>query len=133
MLSSRMHARANVCRYVDQMAETGHELAIIGFGAKGWCGMCDAQLTNASFKAWMRGEVAYATSKGIGLSAYTLMQHNGWGEVTPKAEQTLNRDGTRGPTACFATDYHAQCVATRRRSRVDTPRFHRPRALPRQP
>ena len=36
------------------------------------------------------------------------MQHNGWGESIPTAEQTLGRDlKTRGPTACFATDWHA--------------------------
>ena len=91
-----------------QMSHTGYELAIIGFGAKGWCGMCKAQLTNNTFRQWMKAEVQYAKSKGITLSAYTLMQHNGWGEKTPLAEQTLNRDGTRGPTACFATDYHKQ-------------------------
>ena len=35
------------------------------------------------------------------------MQHNGWGETIPVAEQTLARDmKTRGPTACFATDWH---------------------------
>ena len=90
------------------MAESGHELAIIGFGAKGWCGMCEEQLTNSTFRKWVKAEVAYARAKGIAISAYTLMQHNGWGEKTPLAEQTLNRDGTRGPTACFATDYHAR-------------------------
>lgn len=94
--------------FVNQMASTGHELAIIGFGAKGWCGMCEAQLTNATFRDWMRAEVAYARGRGVTLSAYTLMQHNGWGEKTPTDEQTLNRDGTRGPTACFATDFHAR-------------------------
>jgi hypothetical protein len=93
--------------FVQQAARTGHELAIVGFGAKGWCGMCEAQLHNTSFRAWMKGEVAHAEAQGVALSAYTLMQHNGWGEVVPAAEQTLNRDGSRGPTACFATDWHA--------------------------
>lgn len=32
-------------------------------------------------------------------------QHNGWGERTPVAEQTLSFDGKRGPTACFATQF----------------------------
>ena len=36
--------------FVDQLSETGHELAIIGFGAKGWCGMCLDQLRNATFQ-----------------------------------------------------------------------------------
>ena len=31
-----------------------------------------------------------------------------WHLGTPHAEQTLSRDGVRGPTACFATDFHAQ-------------------------
>ena len=94
--------------FVDQLSETGHELAIIGFGAKGWCGMCLDQLRNATFRAWLRDEVAYATSRGVTLSAYTLMQLNGWGESVPYEYRTLNRDGTRGPTACFATDFHAE-------------------------
>ena len=55
--------------FVDQLAATGHELAIIGFGAKGWCGMCFEQLRNATFKTWLKGEVAYAKAKGVGLSA----------------------------------------------------------------
>ena len=71
------------------------------------CGMCFKQLNNATFKTWMKGEVKYANSKGIQVSAYTLMQHNGWGEITPLAEQTLSRAGKRGPTACFATKWHA--------------------------
>lgn len=91
---------------VDQAAASGHELVIVGFGAAGWCGMCFEQLTNASFKAWFKNEVGYANSKGIQVSAYTLMQHNGWGESVPTEEQTLSQDGARGPTACFATDWH---------------------------
>ena len=87
--------------FVDQLSETGHELAIIGFGAKGWCGMCLDQLRNATFRAWLRDEVAYATSRGVTLSAYTLMQLNGWGESGTDEARSLNRDGTRGPTACF--------------------------------
>ena len=59
---------------LDQLAATGHELAIIGFGAKGWCGMCDSQLTNETFRQWLTGEVAYAKTKGLLLSGYTLMQ-----------------------------------------------------------
>ena len=93
---------------VDQASETGHELVIIGFGASGWCGMCFEQLRNDTFRAWFKAEVEYAASKGIEISGYTLMQHNGWGESIPLAEQTLGRDlQTRGPTACFATDWHA--------------------------
>ena len=94
--------------FVDQASATGHELAIIGFGAKGWCGMCFAQMRNATFKAWLKGEVAYARARGVSLSAYTLMQLNGWGESVPPEKRVLLRDGTRGPTACFGTDYHEQ-------------------------
>lgn len=37
------------------------------------------------------------------------MQLNGWGESVPPADRVLQRDGvTRGPTACFATDFHAE-------------------------
>jgi hypothetical protein len=35
------------------------------------------------------------------------MQHNGWGESVPAAEQVLNADGSRGGVACFATAWHA--------------------------
>ena len=93
---------------VDQASDAGYELVIVGFGAAGWCGMCFGQLNNATFRAWFKGEVSYARSKGVEVSAYTLMQHNGWGESIPREEQTLARDlVTRGPTACFATDWHA--------------------------
>lgn len=92
---------------VDQASETGHELVIIGYGAAGWCGMCFAQLNNASFVSWIKSEVEYANAKGVGVSGYSLQQHNGWGEVVPTAEQTLSRAGARGPTACFSTDWHA--------------------------
>lgn len=40
-------------------------------------------------------------------SRYTLMQHNGWGESVPPAEQVLLPGGGRGGIACFATDWHA--------------------------
>ena len=93
---------------VDQASATGHEIVIVGFGAAGWCGMCFSQLRNDTFRQWFKGEVQYAASKNVEVSAYTLMQHNGWGESIPLAEQTLGRDlKTRGPTACFATDWHA--------------------------
>eukprot|EP00756_Hemistasia_phaeocysticola_P051771 Hpha_TRINITY_DN26949_c0_g1::TRINITY_DN26949_c0_g1_i1::g.24849::m.24849 len=91
---------------VDQAADTGHELVIIGFGAAGWCGMCPAQTQNATFIKWFSQEVQYARSKGLEVSGYTLMQMNGWGESVPSSEQTLSRTGKRGPTACFATDFH---------------------------
>ena len=42
------------------------------------------------------------------VSGYTLMQHNGWGEVTPVLEQALFSDGRRGGVACMATDFHAR-------------------------
>jgi len=93
---------------IDQAAETGHEILIVGFGAKGWCGLCFSQLRNQSFRGWFKAHVAYAAKRGVEVSGYTLMQHNGWGESIPLAEQTLGRDlSTRGPTACFATDWHA--------------------------
>eukprot|EP01043_Picozoa_sp_COSAG02_P030946 COSAG02_NODE_1999_length_10148_cov_15.105483_8_plen_87_part_00 len=53
---------------------TGHELLIIGFGAAGYCGLCDAQMLNASWVAWFKNEVEFAATKGVGISAYTLMQ-----------------------------------------------------------
>jgi hypothetical protein len=95
-------------RIVDQAAKTGHELGIIGFGAEGWCAFCSAQTEDANFTAWLANEVRYARSKNIKLSAYTLMQGNGWGmDPIPEEAKILNRDGSRGPTACFATDWHA--------------------------
>ena len=93
---------------IDQASLTGHELVIVGYGADGWCGMCFDQLKNNTFRFWFKKQVDYAKTKNIEISGYTLMQHNGWGESIPVAEQTLGRDlKTRGPTACFATDWHA--------------------------
>ena len=95
-------------RIVDQAAKTGHELGIIGFGADGWCAFCSEQTEDANFTDWLAGEVQYARQKNIRLSAYTLMQGNGWGmDPIPEEAKILNRDGSRGPTACFATDWHA--------------------------
>ena len=70
---------------------------LAGFGAAGYCGLCDAQMLNATWVSWFKGHVDYGRSVGVELSAYTLMQHNGWGESVPAQWQTLNRDGGRGP------------------------------------
>jgi sugar phosphate isomerase/epimerase len=78
-------------KQVTQAAATGHELLIVGFGAAGHCGLCNAQMLNASWVSWFKSEVDFAASKGVGMSAYTLMQHNGWGEVVPTAEQALQK------------------------------------------
>jgi hypothetical protein len=80
---------------------------IVGFGASGWCGMCPKQLGNTSFVQWFKQQVQYANARRVEVSAYTLMQHNGWGETVPEAEQCLSATGARGPTACFATRWHA--------------------------
>ena len=81
-------------RIVDQAAKTGHELGIIGFGAEGWCAFCSAQTEDANFTAWLANEVRYALQKNIKLSAYTLMQGNGWGmDPIPEEAKILNRDG----------------------------------------
>ena len=92
-----------------QASQAGIELVIIGYGAAGWCGMCPGQLTNASFVAWFKSQVQFgaALNPPVRVSAYTLMQMNGWGESVPSEEQVLNRDGSRGGIACFATDFHA--------------------------
>ena len=92
---------------IDQAADVGLELLTIGFGAAGWCGMCFNQLRNSTFKAWFKSQVDYAKSRNIEVTAYTLMQHNGWGEVVPVEEQILSEEGVRGPIACFATSWHA--------------------------
>ena len=92
---------------VTQAAATGHELLIVGFGAAGHCGLCNAQMLNASWVAWFKSEVAFAASKGVGISVYTLMQHNGWGEVVPEAEQALQQ-GKRAGVACMATFWFDQ-------------------------
>jgi hypothetical protein len=60
-----------------------------------------------SWVAWFKSNVDFARSLNVSVTAYTLMQHNGWGESVPEAEQVLQRDGTRGGIACFATDWHA--------------------------
>jgi hypothetical protein len=91
---------------ITQASAVGIELIIIGFGANGWCGMCPGQIQNATFVAWFKEQVDFAHSLNVDVGGYTLMQHNGWGETVPEAEQVLNRDGTRGPTACFSTGWH---------------------------
>jgi len=70
--------------------------------------MCPDQTQNQTFIDWMKAEVEYANSKNIEVSAYTLLQMNGWGESVPEEEQTLDYDGKRGPTACMATDFHGE-------------------------
>jgi len=92
---------------LDTAAAAGMEMVIIGYGAAGWCGMCDAQISSPAFTAWMRDWVAYGAARGVAVSGYTLMQHNGWGETVPPEEQVLQRDGSRGGVACFSTDWHA--------------------------
>lgn len=54
---------------VDQAAATGHEMVIVGFGAVGYCGLCDKQMLDPAWVAWFKAEVAYAKSKGIEVSA----------------------------------------------------------------
>ena len=92
---------------ISQAAAAGLELVVVGYGANGYCGMCPEQLQNATWVAWFKSNVDFARSLGVSVTAYTLMQHNGWGESVPSAEQVLNRDGSRGGIACFATDWHA--------------------------
>ena len=55
---------------IDQAAETGHTIVIVGFGAAGYCGLCNGQLTNATWVAWFKAQVDYAKSKDIETSAY---------------------------------------------------------------
>lgn len=92
---------------ISQAAAAGLELVVVGYGANGYCGMCPEQIQNATWVAWFKSNVDYGKSLGVSVTAYTLMQHNGWGETVPEAEQVLNRDGSRGGIACFATDWHA--------------------------
>jgi hypothetical protein len=92
---------------ISQAAAAGLELVVVGYGAQGYCGMCPGQLTNATWVAWFKSNVDFARSLGVAVTAYTLMQHNGWGESVPDAEQVLQRDGSRGGIACFSTDWHA--------------------------
>ena len=94
-------------RALDAAAAAGLEFVVVGYGAAGYCGMCPGQLNDATWVAWFKEQVDYARTLGLGVGAYTLMQHNGWGEAVPAAEQVLNRDGSRGGIACFATDWHA--------------------------
>jgi hypothetical protein len=90
-----------------QAAAAKMQMVVVGYGAAGYCGMCPGQLQNATWVAWFKAQVDFGRSLGVGVSAYTLMQHNGWGESVPPAEQVLQRDGSRGGIACFATDWHA--------------------------
>ena len=45
------------------MAETGLNLAVLGYGCAGWCAMCREVLHNQTYKAWLKGEINYANSK----------------------------------------------------------------------
>ena len=107
-ISGYPNASAPMRLAVSQAAATGHELVIVGFGAAGYCGLCDKQMLDPKWVTWFKAEVTHAKTMGIGVSAYTLMQHNGWGEVTPAAEQALFSNGKRGGVACMATDFHAR-------------------------
>ncbi len=78
------------------------------FGADGYCGLCDEQMLNDTWRSWFAEQVAYANAKGLEVSAYTLMQHNYWGETVPASEQALGRDGKPMGVACFGTDWHAR-------------------------
>ena len=37
----------------------------------------DISLSDCRYKAWLKGEISYANSKGLAISAYTLMQSAG--------------------------------------------------------
>ena len=86
-------------------------MVVVGYGAAGYCGMCPGQLQNATWVSWFKDQVDFGRTLGVGVSAYTLMQHNGWGESVPGPEQVLLRDGTRGGIACFATVSSCVCVS----------------------
>ena len=92
---------------IAQAAAAGFEMVIVGYGALGYCGMCPGQLNDPAWVAWFKSNVDFARALGVGVSAYTLMQHNGWGESVPAAEQVMNADGSRAGVACFATNWHA--------------------------
>ena len=92
---------------IDAAKSAGLEMVLVSYGAAGYCGMCDDQIQNPTWVTWFKQQVDYARSVNISVSAYTLMQHNGWGESVPTAEQVLSRSGARGGIACFATDWHA--------------------------
>jgi hypothetical protein len=97
---------------IDQAAAVGLDFVIVGYGAAGYCGMCPAQTQNATWVAWFKEQVDYARAKGVGVSAYSLLQSNGWGESVPPEEQIMNRDGSRGGIACFATNWWQDFAAS---------------------
>ncbi len=65
-------------------------------------------MLNDTWRSWFAEQVAYANARGLEVSAYTLMQHNYWGETVPASEQALGRDGKPIGVACFGTDWHAR-------------------------
>ena len=42
-----------------QAAQTGHELVIVGFGAAGYCGLCDSQMLDPKWVTWFKAEVRF--------------------------------------------------------------------------
>jgi hypothetical protein len=42
---------------IDQAAVTGHDLVIVGFGADGYCGLCDKQMYNRTWVSWFKEQV----------------------------------------------------------------------------
>jgi hypothetical protein len=74
---------------IDQAAAAGFEMVIVGYGAAGYCGMCPGQLTDAAWVAWFKSNVDYARSKGVAVSAYTLMQVSGSSSLA-RAAATLS-------------------------------------------
>jgi hypothetical protein len=73
---------------------TGHELLIVGFGAAGYCGLCNAQMLNAS---WVRiervtaslllmqtaFELSFALRRWLGLRKKSILRRRKESESPP--------------------------------------------------
>lgn len=108
MMTTNINSTDQFRLAVSQAAAVGIEIMIVGFGADGYCGLCDAQMLNETWRTWFAEQVHFAKTQNVTMSAYTLMQHNAWGEEVPVEEQALDREGNPLGVACMATDWHAR-------------------------
>lgn len=108
MMTTNINSTVQFRSAISQAAQVGADVLIVAFGADGYCGLCDGQMLNETWRTWFAEQVAFAKSMNVTMSAYTLMQHNGWGETVPEGEEAVNRDGTNASVACMATDWHAK-------------------------
>ena len=103
---------------ITQAAAAGFEMVIVGYGAAGYCGMCPGQLTDAAWVAWFKSNVDFARSKGVAVSAYTLMQVSGSSSLA-RAAATLSPPAFLSLLpSLWQQAPHASCTRSHARTRT---------------